>query len=65
MSTLVLKIDFAKAFDSVNWDSLLVILRTRGFPDQWCSWRNQLSYLGFVSFALNPYGLDEFKYQTS
>src|SRR6185436_15853708 len=27
--TLVLKLDFAKAFDSVNWDSLLRIMQAR------------------------------------
>jgi hypothetical protein len=36
--TIVLKLDFAKAFDSVNWDSLLRILQTCGFPTRWCSW---------------------------
>jgi hypothetical protein len=40
--TLVLKLDFAKAFDSVCWDSLLAVLRVRGFPDVWCSWIQQL-----------------------
>jgi hypothetical protein len=33
--TVVLKLDFAKAFDSVCWDSLLKILSARGFPDLW------------------------------
>ena len=37
LPTLVLKLDFAKAFDSVNWDSLLHILASRGFPMLWCS----------------------------
>src|SRR6185503_12206419 len=31
-------LDFAKAFDLVNWDSLLHILQCRGFPTTWCSW---------------------------
>ena len=30
--TLVLKLDFAKAFVSVNWGNLHQILRSRGFP---------------------------------
>ena len=36
LPTLVLKLDFAKAFDSVNWDSLHRIMLARGFPPQWC-----------------------------
>jgi hypothetical protein len=32
MPTIVLKLDFAKAFDSVSRDSLLRVLRARGFP---------------------------------
>lgn len=40
--TLVLKLDFAKPFDSVNWGSLLMILRARGFPDTWCAWMERL-----------------------
>ena len=30
--TIVLKLDFAKAFDSVNWCSLMKIMQARGFP---------------------------------
>jgi len=36
--TIVLKLDFAKAFDSVCWDSLLRILSARGFPHKWNQW---------------------------
>ena len=36
LPTLVLKLDFAKAFDSVDWGSLAVVMRARGFPQQWC-----------------------------
>ncbi|CAN6226415.1 unnamed protein product [Urochloa humidicola] len=38
LPTLVLKLDFAKAFDSVNWDSLQEIMMASGFPDRWCQW---------------------------
>jgi hypothetical protein len=31
-------LDFAKAFDFVNWGSLLHILACRGFPSTWCAW---------------------------
>lgn len=35
---VVLKLDFAKAFDSVSWDSLLLILAAQGFLQLWCDW---------------------------
>lgn len=31
LPTLVLKLDFAKAFDSVNWTSVMLIMEGRGF----------------------------------
>lgn len=40
--TLVIKLNFAKAFDSVNWDSLNTVLQVRGFPELWCRWMSQL-----------------------
>jgi len=40
--TLVLKLDFAKVFDSVNWDSLHQILLSRGFPPLWLTWLTQI-----------------------
>lgn len=36
--TVVLKLDFRKAFDSVNWDSLDIIMRAWGFGSLWCGW---------------------------
>lgn len=36
--TLALKLDFAKAFDSVDWECLQTVMECRGFPDRWCSW---------------------------
>jgi hypothetical protein len=32
LPTLVLKLDFAKAFDSVDWDCLTDVMVKRGFP---------------------------------
>ena len=36
--TLVIKLDFAKAFDTVNWDALEVVLQDRGFNSVWQRW---------------------------
>lgn len=36
--TLVIKLDFAKAFDTVNWEALDIILQARGFSQTWRNW---------------------------
>ena len=33
-----IKLDFAKAFDSVNWSYLRCVLEARGFPLRWIKW---------------------------
>lgn len=35
---VVLKLDFAKAFDTVNWEGLSSVMRARGFQELWISW---------------------------
>lgn len=51
--TLIIKLDFAKAFDSVNWESLLKILAVRGFPDNWIGWINKLLTSSKSSVLIN------------
>lgn len=38
LPAIVLKLDFAKAFDTVNWDGFFKVLTARGFDDLWISW---------------------------
>ena len=35
---LVLKIDFEKAYDRVNWNFLEQVMKGKGFPVQWITW---------------------------
>jgi hypothetical protein len=35
---LLYKLDIEKAYDHVNWDFLLYMLRRCGFGERWCSW---------------------------
>lgn len=51
--TIVLKLDFAKAFDSVCWESLLTILKARGFPTEWCDWIKNLQKTSKLAILLN------------
>lgn len=51
--TVVLKLDFWKAFDSVNWDSLDQILKARGFCHRWRSWVSSILTTGKTSILLN------------
>lgn len=52
-STMIIKLDFRKAFDSISWDSLLTILHYRGFSRKWCSWIQTLLSSGKTAVLLN------------
>jgi hypothetical protein len=51
--TLVLKLDFAKAFDSINWGSLRRALLARGFPPLWCDWMDAIFHSSKSAVVLN------------
>jgi hypothetical protein len=40
--SLLLKVDIAKAFDSITWPFLIDILRHIGFSRRWCNWISAL-----------------------
>lgn len=50
---VILKLDFEKAYDKVNWDFLLACHRSRGFNDKWCGWVSQILRNGTVSVKIN------------
>lgn len=55
---LAVKIDMEKAYDKVDWDFLMSIMRAFGFNSQWCHWIYQC--ISTVSFSIllngSPYG---------
>jgi hypothetical protein len=53
MSRVILKIDFKKAYDKVNWDFLQQSLRMKGFSDKWYNWINQFVCKGSVGVKVN------------
>ena len=50
---MVLKLDFAKAFDSINWASLRAVMEARGFPSLWCDWMDALFHSSSSAVLLN------------
>lgn len=50
---VVLKLDFEKAYDKINWDFLLDCHKMRGFNDTWCDWIKKILHNGTVSIKLN------------
>lgn len=51
--TIVLKLDFKKAFDSISWDALDTIMDTRGFSGTWRSWMRNILDTGRTAALLN------------
>ena len=52
-SGIILKIDFEKAYDKVNWSFLQQVLRMKGFSERWCAWVDKIVTGGSVSVKVN------------
>ncbi|XP_039141329.1 uncharacterized protein LOC120278666 [Dioscorea cayenensis subsp. rotundata] len=50
---LILKVDFSKAFDSVEWGFLLELLKARGFSERWISWIRTILASSKAKFLVN------------
>jgi hypothetical protein len=53
LPTIVLKLDFAKAFDTVNWDALDCILSAKGFNTKWRQWLRTILQSSKSAILLN------------
>jgi hypothetical protein len=52
-SGIILKIDFEKAYDKVNWPFLQQVLRMKGFSERWCAWIDKVVTRGSVCVKVN------------
>jgi hypothetical protein len=57
-STLLLKLDISKAFDSDRWDYLISLMERRGFPTWWRNWISALLAFSTSSVLLNGIPLE-------
>jgi hypothetical protein len=53
MSGVILKLDFEKAYDKVNWEFLQQTLRIKGFSGKWYHWISQIISKGSVGVKVN------------
>ena len=50
---VILKLDFEKAYDKVNWSFVQQTLRMKGFSPIWCNWIEEVMSLGSVMIKVN------------
>jgi retron-type reverse transcriptase len=50
---ILLKLDFAKAFDTIDHSAMLKIMKQMGFDDKWIKWLTVIFQSGMSSVLLN------------
>jgi hypothetical protein len=50
---LILKLNFEKAYDKLNWKFLYECLKQKGFGSKWCEWIKLVMSSGTVSVKMN------------
>lgn len=58
-----IKLDFAKAFDSINWSFLSRVMLARGFPTKWIQWIEALLNTASSRIVMNGGESDLFKHK--
>jgi Reverse transcriptase (RNA-dependent DNA polymerase) len=62
-SAVFMKIDFSKAFDSVNWSFLMAVMKARGFTDRWMQWMHKMLTSSSSRLMLNGEVSQYFKHK--
>ncbi|XP_028120245.1 uncharacterized protein LOC114317682 [Camellia sinensis] len=57
---IILKLDFEKAYDSVNWSFLLSMMKNFGFGEKWLTWVQECILNTRVSVLVNGSPISEF-----
>ncbi|KAJ0616096.1 putative RNA-directed DNA polymerase [Helianthus annuus] len=60
---MLFKVDFAKAYDTLNWQFLLRVLKEMRFPDKWVSWISSCLKSGKGSVIVNGSPTEEFVFK--
>nr|GEY93407.1 RNA-directed DNA polymerase, eukaryota [Tanacetum cinerariifolium] len=60
--SLVFKVDFEKAYDSVRWDHLKDIMRKLGFGEKWCMWIQSCLWSSRGSVIVNGSPTEKFQF---
>nr|GEX42385.1 RNA-directed DNA polymerase, eukaryota, reverse transcriptase zinc-binding domain protein [Tanacetum cinerariifolium] len=60
--SMISKVDFEKAYDSVRWDFIDDILRRCGFGEKWCKWIQSCLYSSRGSVLVNGSLTKEFQF---
>ena len=60
---MLLKLDSANAFDTIEHDPMINIMKHMGFNDKWLSWIKSIFFLGRSSILLNGVPGRQFHYR--
>ncbi|PWA87879.1 RNA-directed DNA polymerase, eukaryota, Reverse transcriptase zinc-binding domain protein [Artemisia annua] len=60
--SLIFKVDFEKAYDSVRWDFLDDVLKKFGFGERWCGWIQSCLRSSRGSIIVNGSPTEEFQF---
>ena len=58
---VLLKLDFQKAFDTIDWDSLVLVLEVMGFGSKWRNWIHKCISSASISILINGVPSKPFK----